>query len=89
MMAAIICATCGWVWVVQCQPLLLVIVHTLKHKEKHLVSKKSKRENKKCTNSANNGCHHSHPHSVEDHHLGLFPALVRLEWGNGDGRCQV
>jgi len=89
MMAAITHATHGWVWVVQCQPLLLVIVHTLKHKEKHLVSKKSKRENKKRTNSANNNCHHLRLHSVKDHHLGLFLALVRLEWGNTDGRCQV
>jgi hypothetical protein len=33
----------GWVWVAQCQPPLLTIVHPLNHKEKHLVSKEKQK----------------------------------------------
>ena len=50
----------GWVWVAQCQPPLLTIVHPLNHKEKHLVSKeKQKTKQKKRTSITNNGYRHS------------------------------
>jgi hypothetical protein len=63
------------------------MVHILKDKEKHFVSKeKREAKQKKRTDSANDGSHHSHPRCVEDRCLGIFPALEWMwEWWQMSG----